>query len=177
MKQLFIHINDPSTTFLSAIYSGINADVITRNTMTPNELNKRIMRYDRIVMMGHGSPRGLFDCRGSFVISKDNVEALRDKENIYIWCHANAFVANYGLKGFSTGMFISEVGEAVYCGLSYQPGLGEEIEQSNGLFAEYVGERILESTPTVFNHVRAQYNPTTIETEVVKYNASRLVYF
>jgi hypothetical protein len=43
----------------------------------------------------------------------DYVYLLRDKIGVYIWCNANVFVEKYGLKGFYTGMIISEYEESV----------------------------------------------------------------
>jgi hypothetical protein len=48
-----------------------------------------------------------------FCVSSDNVEALKGVDNIYIWCHANKFFDEHNLTGFATGMFISEVGDAI----------------------------------------------------------------
>jgi hypothetical protein len=42
------------------------------------------------------------------------VYLLRDKIGVYIWCNANVFAEKYGLKGFYTGMIISEYEEALY---------------------------------------------------------------
>ena len=47
-----------------------------------------------------------------------NLCELKKKDNsVFIWCNADQFVNRYNLKGFYTGMFISEVMEAVFCGL------------------------------------------------------------
>ena len=167
---------DESTDFLAEIYRGVPGKVI-RNDIPTDEMNQLIEQHERVVMMGHGSPSGLFGITSSAIISQRNAEALRDKENIYIWCHASAFVRNYDLKGFSTGMFISEVGEAVYCGINETPALQEHVTKSNDTFASLVRENIDKPTAEIHNNVKAYYNCQYQDHPVVEYNSNRLVLF
>ena len=62
--------------------------------------------------MGHGGPNGLFshDWKG-YIIDRQNVHLLKDREVIGIWCWAKHFGKREGLKGFFTSMFISNHGE------------------------------------------------------------------
>ena len=94
LKNLFIHMADESTNFLAEIYRGVPGKVI-RDDTSAEEMNQLIAEHDRVVMMGHGSPSGLFGIETGPVIGVRNVEALKNKDNIYIWCHASAFVRNY----------------------------------------------------------------------------------
>jgi len=176
MKNLFVHMADESTDFLAEIYRGVPGKVI-RNDIPTDEMNQLIEQHERVVMMGHGSPSGLFGIASGAIISQRNAEALRDKENIYIWCHASAFVRNYDLKGFSTGMFISEVGEAVYCGINETPALQEHVTKSNDTFASLVRENIDKPTAEIHNNVKAYYNCQYQDHPVVEYNSNRLVLF
>lgn len=111
MKTLVIHPKDSSTHFLSEIYSDKNWNVININTSN-KILKEQIKTHDRIVMLGHGTEKGLlgFD---KFVIDSNLVYLLRDKMCVCIWCNADVFVKKYGLKGFYTGMIISEYEEAI----------------------------------------------------------------
>ena len=111
MKTLVIHPKDSSTHFLSEIYSDKNWNVININTSN-KILKEQIKTHDRIVMLGHGTEKGLlgFD---KFVIDSNLVYLLRDKMCVCIWCNADMFVKKYGLKGFYTGMIISEYEEAI----------------------------------------------------------------
>ena len=118
MKTLIIHPNDRSTDFLKPIYqSVIDATVITGG-VSKDELYKLIESHNRVMMMGHGSPWGLFSCgkfntNDSYIIDNGTVHLLLQKKNsIFIWCNADKFVNRHELKGFYSGMFISEVGEA-----------------------------------------------------------------
>jgi hypothetical protein len=72
-------------------------------------------------------------------IDSNYVYLLRDKIGVYIWCNANVFVERNGLKGFYTGMIISEYEEALYecVNTTYH-----EIEESNVLFSNTIEESI-----------------------------------
>jgi len=143
-KTLIIHPKDKSTDFLKPIYEGIPNQTLVTGGTTRRELHELIKSHDRIMMMGHGYPGGLFSV-GQFpasgvIVGLDEVEYLRGKENIFIWCNADKFVMQHRLKGFSTGMFISEVGEAEWCGL---PGTKQEVvNESNDTFAQFMSEAL-----------------------------------
>ena len=69
------------------------------------------------------------------------VDILREKKNcFYIWCNADQFVEKYKLAGFYTGMFISEVGEAAYNGITVDQKL---VTESNRMFGKHAGQLIL----------------------------------
>ena len=116
MTTLIIHPDDRSTTFLKDIYQHLeDATVVTKN-ISQLTLHELIRSHDQIVMLGHGSPYGLFNVArigdGGFTIGTSEAPLLKDKQCIFIWCHADQYVRKHGLKGLSSGMFISEVGEA-----------------------------------------------------------------
>ncbi len=60
MKRLIIHPQDPSTTFLSSIYRNLDDITVITSGITKQNLQKYIAEADQILMMGHGSPNGLF---------------------------------------------------------------------------------------------------------------------
>lgn len=80
---------------------------------------KLIESHDRVLMLGHGSPWGLlstgqFPDAGLFIIDESMVLPLQNKTNsVFIWCNADQFVQRHGLSGLNSGMFISEVLEAL----------------------------------------------------------------
>lgn len=137
MKTLVIHPQDNTTKFLSVIYENKDWTVIDYNP-SKSSLKKSIKEHDRIVMLGHGTQEGLlgFNC---YVINSDLVYLLREKLCVCIWCNADIFVQKYNLKGFYTGMFISEYEEALnYCistNMFY-------LHESNNDFAVAVSESI-----------------------------------
>ena len=144
-KTLVIHPSDSSTDFLKPIYSGLENAVVLTGGLTKEEVREAIEKSDRVIMLGHGSPFGLFSVgrfqsTNGYIIDNTMIDVLSDKpNNIYVWCHANQFVERHELNGFYSGMFVSEYGEAYYCGVKTLIG---DVELSNDLFAEVVGKNI-----------------------------------
>ena len=183
MKTLVIHPQDSSTDFLIPIYMNLKSfpdfdDVtIIRGGVTKAEVNQLIAEYDRIMMMGHGSPSGLFSVgkfQGSFglIIDQTTVPLLQEKENIFIWCNADKFVETHHLKGLYSGMFISEVSEANYCGL---PGTPQDIvTESNDYFAKELGEVSDKSLDEMYQHIKYTYGILAEGNAVAEYNHNRL---
>jgi hypothetical protein len=137
MKTLVIHPKDASTDFLKKIYEGKDWTIINDQATTRSrvEITKLIKKHGRIIMMGHGHPYGLFmSC-----INPEIVYLLRQKLCVCIWCNADQFVEKYGLRGFYTGMFISEVSEARFYGIETTQ---EKIDYSNNLFATEMNKHI-----------------------------------
>jgi hypothetical protein len=174
IKTLVIHPKDSSTDFLKPIYQHLTDATILTGGKTKDEVRELIEQHDKIIMLGHGSPSGLFSC-GQFgmdgmIIDRSMVAALGNKKNnIYIWCNADKFVNLYYLKGFYTGMFISEYSEASYCGVSSFNG---EVEQSNDLFADVVGRSILMEAKNIQANTKLLYHIQ--RSEINKYNNERL---
>jgi len=188
-----IHPEDRTTTFLKPIYEQVNDKVVVEKDTTPQEIETLLLGSDRVLMMGHGSPRGLFSVglfnkarhdeliressnwigRYGYAISDATVELLKDKpENIYIWCNANRFVEEHELKGFYSGMFISEVGEAHFCGLK---GVTQQtVDESNDTFSAIVGKYINSPVAELYEKVMEEYGVLAETNPVAKYNHDRL---
>jgi hypothetical protein len=182
MKTLVIHPADKSTDFLIPIYMDLKSfpdfdDVtIIRGGITKDEVNEQIKQHDRIMMMGHGSPYGLFAIGqfGSwgYIIDGHNVDLLQGKECIFIWCNADRFVEANNLKGLYSGMFISETMEAAYCGL---PGTSQDIvTESNDYFAKELGLVSGQSLTEAFEYIKDSYGVLADTNPVAKYNHHRL---
>ena len=176
-KVLVIHPDDRSTDFLKPIYEGIPYKTVITGGVTSDVITKEIMNHDRIIMMGHGSPSGLFSMGkfsgiGPFVINDLNAFLLKDKECVFIWCNADIFVIYHKLKGFYSGMFISEVDEAVYCGLPDTEQ--KEVSRSNYTFADILGEHINLSIEEMYIGTVNNYGVMSESSNVVKYNCERL---
>ena len=84
---------------------------------TREELEKVLAENptETFMCLGHGSPRGLFsaDMHG-FLLDRDNVHLLKDRDVIGIWCYASDFARLNNLRGFFTYMFISNAQECSY---------------------------------------------------------------
>lgn len=174
MKTLVIHPLDPSTEFLREIYANINCTVV-RHPHPRRELDALIESHDQVIGLGHGSPQGLFGWWGGMVYAIGALQAplLADKEHIYIWCHADQYVKKHNLKGFSSGMFISEVAEAQMYGINAPR---TQVEVSNYAFAYTLG-RCLEKrmgAKRIYETVTKEYfEPAD---PVVTFNAKRMIY-
>jgi len=181
MRTLVIHPKDSSTDFLIPIYMNLKSfpdfdDVTIIRGGTKDEVDEQIQLHDRIMMMGHGSPQGLFAV-GQFgmqgmIIGHSTVPLLENKECIFIWCNADKFVERYNLKGLYSGMFISEVGEAAYCGLPNTPQA--VVDESNDFFALEMGEVSHQSLTEIYNAIKYNYNILAEHNPVAEYNLNRL---
>lgn len=177
MKTLVIHPDDRSTDFLRPIYQNIpGATIITKN-IAAHTLRDVIRVNEQIIMLGHGSPSGLFNVSdigsGLFAIGSQHADILRDKKCVYIWCNADQFVRTHNLPGLYTGMFISEVAEADYCQVLTEQ---KQVDDSNNLFAELLGKQLVNS-PTDYEAIhlaiKDEYGVLATDNAVAKYNWDR----
>jgi hypothetical protein len=166
MKTLIIHPKDHTTYFLSEIYSNTNWTIINTNT-SKKYLKQQIILHDRIVMLGHGTEKGLIGYN-KLVIDSSLVYLLRDKECVCIWCNADLFVLKYGLKGFYTGMIISEIEEAIMCCV---PSTSHWINESNIDFALAIKNSI--NDENMLNKAKLLYEGNSA---VVEFNRNNFFY-
>lgn len=157
MKTLVLHPEDISTDFLKVIYEGKGFTVITKHP-SKSKLKGLIKDHDRIIILGHGCESGMGDLKKGifhFWIKSDMVYLLKEKKSgIYIWCNSDVFVEKYGLKGFYTGMFISEFEEAYSYSVSYD---GSDIDNSNNLFSSTVSKYLSDDTDKMCESVKKEY--------------------
>lgn len=181
MQNLIIHPQDASTDFLKPIYSKVKRKTVVSQGANPKDVDELIKKSDRIMMMGHGSLWGLFSLclfqpygkRRGVVIRPEESAVLKNKpQNIYIWCHANKFVEDNDLHGFYSGMFISEVMEAVFCGL--QGVTQTTVTKSNDAFSEIVSKYIDLPKNELYEKVIKEYGELAKTNPVAAYNVQRL---
>lgn len=171
-STLVIHPKDRTTDFLIDIYSDKRFDVINKN-LKKDVLIDEINNYDKIIMMGHGWYEGLFNTEnGGFLIDKDFVPYLMKKDCVYIWCNASQFVKRYRLKGFYTGMIISEVEEASWFNIIVEQSI---VDESNKLFSKAIKNSINLDPKSMHRKAKEIYkikgsNP------VIEYNQKKLFY-
>ena len=175
LNNLIVHMEDSTTDFLCPIYSALTQKTVLRKPVGSDELNDLIATHDRVFMLGHGARDGLFSLSWDepFIVSSSNVHALRQKpESVYIWCHASEFVRQHQLNGFASGMFISEVSEARYCGIPSSACRQDAVDASNELFVRLVDEHAEAPVSEMFEHVRAAYD---CDCAITQYNRGRLL--
>lgn len=167
-KTLVLHPQDETTDFLTHIYSNHKYPIVRNfEKITKVKLQNLISGFDRIIMLGHGSPLGLLS-GDTFVIDTSFGNILAQKHCVCIWCHAHEFVKSFKIKGFHTGMFISEMSEA---NLESVSATEEQIQESNSAFAKIVGNYL--NHPQLFQMVYMHYN---LNSPVAIYNRERLCY-
>jgi hypothetical protein len=178
MNTLIIHPEDAATTFLEQIYASIKYKTVINGNIKKDELRKLIEKHDRVIMLGHGSPMGLFSVNqfketGSYIIDESVVNSLRKKsDNVFIWCHANLFVQKHGLAGFNSGMFISEFGEAFSLGIYVADK--NLIRESNESFASIVSRNIYQPLHVFYENVLQEYTLLAQTNQIAKFNLERL---
>ena len=180
MKTLIIHCQDSSTDFLKPIYANIKRKTVLTKNVSRDVLLASIRSHDTIIMLGHGSSSGLFNVsgigKGMFAIGESMVEELRGKQIIAVWCNADKFIERHQLPALYSGMFISEVGEALYCGVQGDQAM---VDESNNTFAALLGRMLGESTvdlKTIHSMVGESYEELGESNAVAKYNSDRWFY-
>lgn len=171
MKTLVIHAEDSTTDFLSTIYQDKDWTIVKKNIGKCN-LKSLIKTHDIIIMMGHGTEKGLVDGDFNFIIDGQYVYLLKDKISIGIWCNADQFFNKHKLKGLATGMIISEYLEAnLYCvNATYQ-----EIEDSNIEFAKAVKESLLlDDLKSTKDMIQEKYK---VKDKVTEFNQKNIYFY
>ena len=137
--MLVIHPKDKTTAMLSALYDGLEAQVVIdyRTTKEMGRLLHHVSTQERIMLLGHGSDKGLFfrknDSKEEFdkvIVSHAHAYHLRKHGGniVAVWCNADQFARAEGLHGLFTGMIVSELNEA----LLYQvETTQEELDREN----------------------------------------------
>lgn len=136
--MLVIHPTDRSTSMLSALYAGLDARRLDERS-SAKEINHALNhtpRGERIVLLGHGSDKGLFsrldDTQAGFdriIVGHPQAYYLRrhGANIVAIWCNADLFAKAEGLHGLFSGMIVSEMDEATLYGITTtQAELDEE---------------------------------------------------
>jgi hypothetical protein len=193
MKTLIIHPQDSSTSFLDIVYAPIENKTVITGGISKSEVQQLIREHDRVMMMGHGSPGGLFNihhnsftnCGNGYIIDQQMVPLLNEKDNsVFIWCNADKFVDMFKLKGFYSGMFISEVGEANYCSKDFpinsneyiklRTTTQEEVDESNYGFVNIIAKYINDDKELIHENVKKEYGLIAENNSVALYNNNRL---
>ena len=145
---------------------------------TREELEKVLAENptETFMCLGHGTSRGLFsaDMRG-YLLDRDNVHLLKDRDVIGIWCYASDFARLNNLRGFFTYMFISNSQEVSFHGFGTETD--EFVFEQNHRFASKVNELIKNKTPMEYWKERLFNSANRVDVDFVNYNYSNLAYF
>lgn len=163
--MLVVHPQDSTTSMLAALYCGRNATVLTQHHSC-TEIRSRIYHTppaERIMLLGHGSEKGLLSRSASppaefdrLIISRAHAYPLRrhGANLIGIWCHANLFARQHGLRGLFSGMVITELSEAEEYGI---PTTRAELDRENLLLFSTLRRLLDADTPL---HLIPELMPT-----------------
>ena len=122
--MLVIHPKDKTTAMLSALYEGLEAQVVddNRSTKEMGHLLHHVSTQERIMLLRPDSDKGLFyrtdDSKEDFdkiIVGHPYTYHLRKHGGnmVAVWCNADQFVRAEGLHGLFTGMIVSELSEAL----------------------------------------------------------------
>lgn len=141
--MLVIHPQDRTTAMLSALYQDRDDVRLSDSPMSKAALNSLLYHTparERILLLGHGSGKGLFwrpdDTADGFRLLLDHSHAYCLRKHggnlLGMWCDADRFARTEGLHGLFTGMIVTEMSEAVSYGIPTSP---EELARENTLLA------------------------------------------
>ena len=132
---------------LHRIYEGVADSVVLVNP-NASELDKilRERPNETLMGLGHGCSSGLFGCDCNIIIGERNLELLKDRNLICIWCNADGFLKRHPeLTGFASSMFISNESELYYCGFSNYSN--DDIFSEVSLFCTRINRLIKDAVP------------------------------
>lgn len=166
------------TADLALVYEGLDCTVFHTPPRTQiRQIKKAIMEDDGpVVLLGHGTPRGLLDNSFMYhIIDSTWVDLLRQKTIIAIWCYASEFADRYGLHGFFTSMFVSNIREA-HENFVDQGATEENIAEEQRLFCRTINCFIRAELP-MDEWVENLQGMCNREIPFVRFNYEALSYF
>ena len=173
--MIVVHPKDPSTEMLGRIYEDMDVTLFDSYRQKDEILSaiRNAPKDEPILLLGHGCPYGLLDMRYGLVINAEDAELLKDRPNLVcIWCYASSYAYLHNLKGFFSGMFISEPGEAYVCGVE---ATEDEIDWCASDFALRFGD-MLRDGKTIREAAAELMDPKWIVSDLTQYNYVRLEY-
>lgn len=171
MADLVIHPSDITTDFLIESYRHSDFNVVNDNC-SKSQIRRYIKDHNRIIIMGHGGNIGLLGYDKIMLDSSCTYYLRSKKNNVYVWCNADEFVKKNRLKGFATGMIISEFEEAInYC---VNASL-DQINESNLLFAKALEQSLM--LPPHQMKIKMLEIYTTVDNPVILFNRENLYVF
>lgn len=174
--MIVVHPSDPSTKMLSLIYEGIEDVTLFDSYLQRDEILSAIAaapKDEPVLLLGHGSPEGLYDLRYGLVLRDSDADLLKDRPNLVgIWCFASSYAYKHGLKGFFSGMFISEEPEAWMNGVKAD---AEEIDGKAWDFAKRFGE-LLRAGKSLGEAAAELMDPKYRDSDLTRFNYDRLTW-
>ena len=160
--MIVIHIdnNTLDTKILSRIYEKLNNITLLHNEKKSSV--KRVLRFtgnEPVMLLGDSK------C----------VQWLRNRPVIGIFCYASDFADKYGLHGFFTSMFISNIQEAI-TEQRDQDVTEEIISYQESLFCDRIHELLIRNTP-MSEWPKILQSQADLSLPFVRFNYEALTYY
>lgn len=170
-----IFINSlPDTQEFLPMFEGLDANVLINPSRgrIRSMLNSNLERP--LLISGHGTEMGLLtkDFKG-YIIDSGMVDMLRRRTIIGCWCYAGNFADHYGLHGFFTSMFISNINEATELGFTTD---AETITNENTWFSNRIHRFLEEGTP-MSQWLDILHSECHWDIPFVRYNYEAMAYY
>lgn len=128
------------------------------------------------MLLGHGTPQGLLNIsQTGFAVGSEHVEWLRNRPVIGIFCYASDFADRYGLHGFFTSMFISNMEEALTL-QRHKDATDELVSLQQKLFCDRVHALLADGTP-LEQWPEALQSQADFNIPFVRFNYEALTYY
>ena len=177
MIVIYIDNNSPDAKILSRIYEGLDNITLSYNKSKSNI--KRLLRItgdEPVMLLGHGNSQGLFNVsQNGYAVGSECVEWLRGRKVIGIFCYASEFADKYGLNGFFTSMFISNMQEAIIEQRD-QDATEEIISYQQSIFCDRIHELLIKNIP-MSEWPEILQNQADLSLPFVRFNYETLTYF
>ena len=175
--MIVVHPEDPSTKVLGRLYEGLEGVKLFTSWDEREEILAAIAaapKDEPMMLLGHGCPAGLYDLlNGRLIITNADAELLKDRPNLVgIWCYASSYAYKHGLKGFFSGMFISEPAEAQMNRVTASAKL---IDKKTEDFCERFGQMMREGKPLA-EIADELMDPRHRDCELTRFNYDRLTW-
>lgn len=153
--MLVIHPQDKTTAMLSALYDGMEVRHLDQSC-SKAEISRALHhtpQAERIMLLGHGSDKGLFsrkddniDVFDRLIVYHPHAYYLRchGSNIVAVWCNAHLFAQAEGLHGLFSGMIVTEMSEALECGIVTSV---EELRAENEKIARRLRALLDENVP------------------------------
>ena len=176
--MIVIHIDNGTTdsAILSTIYEGLE-NVVVYHNVNKREAKKILKSSvdDTLMLLGHGTQHGLLNAdMNGFAVGSEHAELLRNRPVIGIFCYAADFGDRYGLHGFFTSMFISNMTEAIYEQKDANAD-DETIAYQTKLFCDRI-HMLIESKTPLDKWVDILQSQADLSLPFVKFNYEALTY-
>lgn len=180
---IFSNMGDTDTAVLRNLWNGMpDVKVIEIGKFTRNArrmVDEAIAQEtEMLVMCGHGTPKGLinpnFTDFDRYLVDRRNKDLIRAKSIVGIWCHARDFAERYGVRGFWSSMFISNLMEAHYNHI-YNTDSGT-ITHDETMFCLFTNYLIRNNVPQE-NWIDVLCKCVDFNDPVIRFNYSGLVYY